>query len=77
MPYKLRKARNKSCYQVYKPKSRKNPIRIFSKCASKKNATKQLRLLRAIQYNKDFVPIATQRRRTRKLRKTRKFYVYE
>ena len=76
MPYKLRKARNKPCYQVYKPKSKKNPIRLFSKCASKQNATKQLRLLRAIQYNKDFVPYA-QRRRTRKLRKTRKFHVFE
>jgi len=59
MPYTLRKVKNKSCYRVYNKKSRKT----FSKCTSKENATKQLRLLRAIVYNKKFVPNA---RRTRK-----------
>jgi hypothetical protein len=28
----------------------------MSKCTSKKNAQKQMRLLRAIQFNKDFIP---------------------
>lgn len=59
MPYTLRKVNKKPCYRVYNKKSRKT----FSKCTSKKNATKQLRLLRAIIYNKDFVP---NRRRTQK-----------
>lgn len=65
MPYKLRKVRNKSCYRVYKLKTKKKPIKIFSKCSTKRNATKQLRLLRAIQYNKTFVPYS-------KLNRTRK-----
>lgn len=76
MPYKLRKVKNKSCYRVYKLKTKKQPARVFSKCSSKKNATKQLRLLRALQYNKDFVPY-NKMRRTRKLRKTNKFQVFE
>lgn len=38
------------CYQVINTKTR----RIFSKCSSKENAQKQMRLLRAIQYNKNF-----------------------
>lgn len=52
MPYKIRHLRKtkKRCYQVVNPK--KN--RIFSKCTTKKNAEKQIRLLRAIQYNKSF-----------------------
>ena len=61
MPYTIRKVKNKSCYRVYNKKSHKT----FSKCSSKKNATKQLRLLRAIIYNKNFVPNA---RRTKKRR---------
>lgn len=52
MPYTLRKVRGKSCFKLYNRKSK----RVFSKCASKKNVTKQLRLLRAIEYNKKFVP---------------------
>lgn len=64
MPYAIRKVNNKSCYRVYKPKSKKGSRRVFSKCATKKNALKQLRLLRALQYNKEFVP----NRRTRKTR---------
>jgi hypothetical protein len=42
---------HKRCYQVKNAKSGK----LYSKCATKKNATKQLRLLRAITYNKNFV----------------------
>jgi hypothetical protein len=50
MPFTKRKLRNKKCYTVYATKSK----RIFAKCTTKKNAEKQLRLLRAITYNKSF-----------------------
>jgi hypothetical protein len=52
MPYRIRHLRKtrKNCYQVINPKKK----RIFSKCTTKKNAEKQLRLLRALQYNKSF-----------------------
>jgi len=67
MPYSLRKVPNKKCYKVYNKQTKK----VFSKCSSKKNATKQMRLLRALQYNKNFIPIAQQKRknRTRKIGK--------
>jgi hypothetical protein len=61
MPYGTRKVRGQNCYRVFNKKNKK----VFSKCTTRKNATKQLRLLRAIQYNKKFVPI----RRTLRLRK--------
>jgi len=48
----MRKVPNKNCYRVTNTKTR----RVMSKCSSKANAKKQLRLLAAIQYNKDFVP---------------------
>jgi hypothetical protein len=48
----MRKVTNKKCYRVSNRKSK----RVMAKCASKKNAEKQLRLLRAIQNNKNFVP---------------------
>jgi hypothetical protein len=48
----MRKVPNKNCYRVSNRKSK----RVMAKCASKKNAIKQLRLLRAIQNNKNFVP---------------------
>ena len=60
MPYKTRKVRGKSCYKVTNKVNKK----VFSKCTSKENAAKQLRLLRAIQFNKDFKPNSL--RRTRK-----------
>ena len=52
MPYRIRRLRKtrKNCYQVINPKKK----RVFSKCTTKKNAEKQIRLLRAIQYNKSF-----------------------
>tara|TARA_B100000945_G_C20142011_1_gene484361 strand:+ start:463 stop:681 length:219 start_codon:yes stop_codon:yes gene_type:complete len=50
MPYKTRKVRGKNCYKVYKPKDKK----VFSKCTTKENAMKQIRLLRALQFNKSF-----------------------
>jgi hypothetical protein len=51
--------------------------RVFSKCTTKARAMKQLRLLRAIQYNKSFVPNSnllrkrskSSKSKTRKLRK--------
>lgn len=63
MPYSIRKVRGKSCYRVSNiSKTRKNK-RVFSKCSSKKNATLQLRLLRALQYNKSFIPYSQMNRR--------------
>ena len=63
----MRKVRNKSCYRVSK-KVRKNKKtgktanrRVFSKCATRENAVKQMKLLRALENNKDFVPIAQQK----------------
>jgi len=50
MPYATRKVPNKNCYRVYNRKTK----RVFARCASKKNAEKQLRLLRALKYNKSF-----------------------
>ena len=50
MPYKSRKVRGKNCYRVFNMKTRK----VFSKCTNKEKAKRQLRLLRALQYNKSF-----------------------
>ena len=58
MPYALRKVRGKDCYKVYNRKTK----RVFAKCSTKLNATKQLRLLRAIHYNPKFVPRKTLRK---------------
>ena len=53
MPYTMKRiGKSRKCYQVVNTKTR----RVFSKCSSKKNAQKQMRLLRAIQYNKNFRP---------------------
>ena len=57
MPYKTRKVRGKNCYSVYNVDKKK----VFSKCTTKKRAIKQIRLLRALQYNKSFVPTGRQR----------------
>jgi len=59
MPYSVRKVRNKPCYRVSNKKTKK----IFAKCSTKRNARKQLNLLRAIENNPKFV---------QKLRNTRK-----
>jgi len=67
MPYKTRKVRNKNCYTVYKNKGKR---KVFSKCSTKKNAEKQIRLLRALQFNKNFNPNA--RRISRGTQKKRK-----
>lgn len=50
MPYFTRKVTRKNCYRV----KNKNTKRVFSKCSTKENTKKQIRLLRAIQYNKTF-----------------------
>ena len=52
MPYTSRKVPKKDCYRVTNRKTK----RVFSKCSTKENAKKQIRLLRAIEYNKNFVP---------------------
>lgn len=44
MPYAIRKVKNKSCYRVFN----KTTKRVMAKCATKRNATRQLRLLRGI-----------------------------
>lgn len=50
MPYTLQKVRGKPCYRVRNKRTKK----VFSKCTTLKNAKKQMRLLRAIQFNKSF-----------------------
>lgn len=52
MPYDTRKVRGKNCFKVYNKKTKK----VYSRCATKENAQKQIRLLRAIDNNKNFVP---------------------
>ena len=52
MPYAIKKHTKKNCYSVYNKTSKK----VFSKCTTRKKAVKQSRLLRAIMFNKDFVP---------------------
>jgi hypothetical protein len=59
MPYKTRKVRGKNCYKVYKTTNKK----VFSNCTSKVKATKQMRLLRAIQFNKKFMPNSKQNKK--------------
>ena len=73
MPFKMRKVSKKNCFKVYKPATKKSgKPKAFSKCATKENAMKQLRLLRAIQFNKDFVPRNSRRSMNMSLNKTRK-----
>ena len=52
MSYKSRKVRGKDCYRVINKQTR----RVFAKCSTRSNSNKQLRLLRAIRYNKNFIP---------------------
>lgn len=62
MPYVTRKVKGKNCYKVFNKKTK----RVFSKCSSIKKATKQLRLLRAIQNNKNFRPYSSIKNKTMK-----------
>ena len=41
---------------VVKRKTQNKKRRVTAKCSTKENATRQLRLLRAIQFGKNFVP---------------------
>ena len=50
MPYLLRKVRKHNCWTVRNKYTKK----VFAKCSSLENAKKQLRLLRAIEFNKSF-----------------------
>jgi hypothetical protein len=52
MPYRTRKVKGKPCYRVYN----KSNKRVFAKCTTKENAARQLRLLRALEFNKNFIP---------------------
>lgn len=53
MPYKTIKVKGKyNCFRVINTQTKKS----FSKCSTRKNANKQMRLLRALQFNKNFVP---------------------
>jgi hypothetical protein len=61
MPYRSRKVRGKPCYRV----TNKDNKKVFAKCTSKANAMKQMKLLRALQFNKNFKPNS----KTRKNRK--------
>ena len=60
MPYTMRKVSGKKCYRVSKKyvkkskKSKKGTRKVFAKCATRENAVKQMRLLRALEYNKNF-----------------------
>lgn len=57
MPYTMRKVPNKKCYRVSKRKRNKNTKRrVFSKCTTREKAIKQMRLLRALENNKNFIP---------------------
>ena len=64
MPFTIRKAPNRRCYRVTNTKTKK----VFARCSSRKNAESQVRLLRAIEYNKNFVLRPEKRRVTRKRR---------
>ena len=57
MPYTMRKVPKKSCYRVSKKSktAKKRTRKVFAKCATRENAIKQMRLLRALEYNKNFV----------------------
>lgn len=50
MPYLSRKVRGQNCWSVRNKYTKK----VFAKCSTKENAQKQMRLLRAIEYNKSF-----------------------
>ena len=62
MPYKSRKVRGKDCYRVINKQTR----RVFSKCSTLKNSKKQMRLLRALRYNKKFIPYSKTRKNKEK-----------
>jgi hypothetical protein len=52
MPYSIRKVPKKACFRVSNRKTK----RVFARCTSKTRAQKQVRLLRALENNRNFVP---------------------
>jgi hypothetical protein len=65
MPYIIKKVRGKPCYRVQNKYTKK----VFAKCSTEENAKKQIRLLRAIEYNKSFkLRPSSKGRSTRKMR---------
>lgn len=68
MPYGIRKVPNKNCYKVFNKITKK----VFSKCSSLEKAKKQMKLLKAIKYNKNFVPYG----RTKQTLKRRNINMY-
>jgi hypothetical protein len=67
MPYQLRKVHGKPCFRITNKKTK----RIFARCTSKIRAKKQLTLLRALAYNKNFVPRSQLLRRSKRIRNQR------
>jgi len=67
MPYSLRKVPKQNCYSI----KNKYTKRVFSKCATKSNAMKQMRLLRAIEFNKSFKLLPKGKRILSKKNRTR------
>jgi hypothetical protein len=69
MPYRTIKVKSKyNCFSVINTQTK----RIFSKCSTRKNASRQMRLLRALQFNKNFVPnsqLKNKKNTTRKVKK--------
>lgn len=70
MPYKTIKVKGKyNCYRVINAQSKRS----FSKCSTRKNATRQMRLLRALLFNKKFVPYSQlKNKKTTTTRKNKK-----
>lgn len=61
MPYRIE--RRKSCYRVINKKTKK----IHSKCSTKRNASRQYRLLNAIEHNPNFIPrLQSRNKKTKK-----------
>jgi len=60
MPYTIRKVPRKSCFRVSNRKTK----RVFARCTTKILAQKQVRLLRALENNRRFVPRNTRRKQT-------------
>lgn len=58
MPYTIRKVTRKSCFRVSNRKTK----HVFARCTTRTRAQKQVRLLRAIENNRNFVPRNTRKR---------------
>jgi hypothetical protein len=68
MPYQSRKVRGKDCYRVINKRTKK----VFAKCSTLENSKKQMRLLRAIENNKKFMPYSSRKRKSSRRRTIRK-----